>query len=275
MSDDRNRTEPATETDAREDPDVTPEGAAPRAPDTEAPEAAAVDADEAARLAQEAAELKDRLLRTMAELENFRRRAERERQDTAKFAISKFARDCLPVLDNLRRGLDSVPAEERAASPALEALAAGMELTEREMLATLERHGITRIDPQGQPFDHDFHQAMFEIEDTSVPQGTVVQVMQAGYVLNERLLRPAMVGVSRGGPRPGEAPKEAPVQAPIANEDVAQAERAAGSAAGAPKPDPHPDPEPDPGPQPVPDENRPQPDRETPPRANGRVDTKA
>ncbi|MDX1483858.1 MAG: nucleotide exchange factor GrpE [Alphaproteobacteria bacterium] len=164
-----------------------------------------------------AAELNDRMLRTAAELENFRRRAEKERQDTAKFAIAAFARDCLTVLDNLRRGLDSVSQEERKENPALETLAAGMELTERELLSTLERHGIVKVDPLGEEFDYDRHQAMFEVEDTTKPSGTVVEVVQPGYLLNDRLLRPAMVGVSKGGPKPET------VQAPIANEDLATA----------------------------------------------------
>ena len=164
-----------------------------------------------------AAELNDRMLRAVAELENYRRRAEKERQDTAKFAISAFARDCLTVLDNLRRGLDTVTEQDRSANDALEALAQGMELTERELIATLERHGIVKVDPLGEAFDYDRHQAMFEVDDPSQPAGTVVQVVQPGYLLNDRLLRPAMVGVAKGGPKPADEP----VAAPIANEDVA------------------------------------------------------
>lgn len=173
-----------------------------------------------------AAELNDRMLRAVAELENYRRRAEKERQDTAKYAISAFARDCLTVLDNLRRGLDSVSAEERSANAALDTLAQGMELTERDLLTTLERHGIVKVDPLGEPFDYDRHQAMFEVEDPNKPAGTVVTVEQPGYLLNDRLLRPAMVGVSKGGP------KAEPVAAPIANEDVAARPGPAGGASG-------------------------------------------
>lgn len=183
-----------------------------------APQAGAEDA--LARAEAQAGEFRDRYLRSVAELENFRRRAEKERQDTAKFAIASFARDTLTVLDNLRRGLDSISAEARKADPALETLAAGMELTEREMLATLERHGIEKVDPKGQPFDHNLHQAMMELEDPSVAPGTVVQVLQAGYVLNGRLLRPAMVAIARGGAKDAGA-KPSKVQAPIANEDLA------------------------------------------------------
>ncbi len=168
---------------------------------TEAEPAAEPEADPEAQLAA----LNDKLLRAVAELENYRRRAERERQDTAKFAIAGFARDCLTVLDNLRRGLDSVSAEDRAGNQGLETLAAGMELTERGLITTFERHGIEKIDPLGEPFDYDRHQAMFEVEDENQPAGTVVQVAQAGYMLNQRLLRPAMVGVAKGGPKPDAA----------------------------------------------------------------------
>ena len=186
-------------------------------PENGAPEAAKP--DDALALAQrEAAEARDRALRALAELENFRRRAEKERQDTAKYAVAAFAREILPVVDNLRRGLETVTAAARKAEPALDALASGVELTERELLAAFERHGIERIDPKGADFDPNLHQAMLEIEDASVAPGTVVQVMQAGYTLHDRLLRPALVGVAKGGAG-GEKTK--PVQAPIANEDLA------------------------------------------------------
>jgi molecular chaperone GrpE len=217
-----------------EKPKNSPESAAePAAPAAEAE----AEGEEAARAAEAAepdyralaAELNDRMLRAVAELENYRRRAEKERQDTAKYAISNFARDCLTVLDNLRRGLDSVAPEERSANAALDALAQGMELTERELIATLERHGIVKVDPLGEAFDYDRHQAMFEIEDATKPAGTVVEVVQPGYLLNDRLLRPAMVGVARGGPKP------APVAAPIANEDLAA--RPSGAGEQGPKPE--------------------------------------
>jgi molecular chaperone GrpE len=222
-----------------EDPEKTAQDTTPK--ETAAPEAATPDGasppEEEANgasgdaLAAENADLKDRVLRAIAELENFRRRAEKERADTAKFAISGFARDMLNVLDNLRRGLDSVTAEDRKEHAALESLAAGMELTERELIAALERHGITRIEALGKPFDHDLHQAMFELDDPNQPAGICAQEMQPGYRLNERLLRPAMVGVTKGGPKaqPG-APD--PVDAPIANEDLARA-KVSGAAGGA------------------------------------------
>lgn len=147
----------------------------------------------------EVAEYKDKALRAVAEFENFRRRAEKERDDVAKYAISNFAREILPVADNLRRALDSQPSVQGEAAAPLKAFVSGVELTERELLAAFERFGLKKIEPMGQPFDHNFHQAMFEIEDPNQPPGTVVQVMQAGYLLKDRLLRPALVGVSKGG----------------------------------------------------------------------------
>jgi molecular chaperone GrpE len=202
--------EPATEAKTADDVADQREAAADAAADfqreTEAEPEAGPEAESEADPEDRIAELNDKLLRMVAELENYRRRAEKERQDTAKYAIAGFARDCLTVMDNLRRGLDSVSTEERGANQALETLAAGMELTERELISTLERHGIQKIDALGTPFDYDRHQAMFEVEDASTPAGTVVQEVQPGYMLNERLLRPSMVGVAKGGPKPvGEA----------------------------------------------------------------------
>lgn len=212
MSEDSHETKRADEAASEEKAEAQAEEKNEQSnPETGAPE------DELTGAKAEAQEFRERYLRAVAELENYRRRAEKERQDTAKFAIAAFARDMLTMLDNLRRGLESVSAEERKDDPQLETLAAGMELTEREMLSTLERHGIEKVDPAGEPFDHNFHQAMMEVEDPSVPAGTVAQVMQAGYVINGRLLRPAMVAVAKGGPKAG--PEK--VQAPIANEDVA------------------------------------------------------
>ncbi|MEZ5840330.1 MAG: nucleotide exchange factor GrpE [Hyphomicrobiales bacterium] len=171
------------------------------ATDTAAAEAAAA-GHPAEVLTKENADLKDRVLRTMAEMENLRRRTEREVRDAGQYAIASFARDLLAVADNLRRALDAVGDEARAtADPTLTALLEGVEMTERELLKVYEKHGVTRLEPTGQKFDPNFHQAMFEIPDPSVPAGTVAQVMQAGYVIGERVLRPAMVGVARGGPK--------------------------------------------------------------------------
>jgi molecular chaperone GrpE len=154
-------------------------------------------------LQSENASLKDRLLRTLAEMENLRRRTDKEVADTRSYAVTGFARDVLTVADNMHRALDTIPAETReAADGALKTLIEGVVLTERDLLNTLERHGVKKIDPKGERFDPHLHQAMFEVPDTSVPTGTVMQVVQAGYVIGDRVLRPALVGVSKGGPKP-------------------------------------------------------------------------
>lgn len=170
-------------------------------------EAAAEDADEGAQdriadLEAENAELKDRMLRLVAEAENTRRRAEREAGDARRYAVTKFAADVLGVADNLRRALEAVPEEDRAeAEGAFKDLIVGVEMTERELQRALESHGVRRIEAQGQRFDPKLHQAMFEVEDAAKPAGTVVQVVQEGYVIADRPLRAAMVGVSKGGPK--------------------------------------------------------------------------
>jgi molecular chaperone GrpE len=141
--------------------------------------------------------LRDQLLRALAETENVRRRAEREKEDTAKFAVQRLARDLLNVADNLRRALEAVPAEVRGS-----ALAEGVAATERELLSVFQRFDINRIDPLDQRFDPNFHQAMMEVPGTGKPAGTVVQVLASGYVLSGRLLRPALVAVAKGEPAP-------------------------------------------------------------------------
>ncbi|MBX3597602.1 MAG: nucleotide exchange factor GrpE [Rhizobiaceae bacterium] len=160
------------------------------------------DFDVLQRFMQENEELKDRALRLAAEMENLRRRTARDVQDARSYAIANFARDMLTVSDNLRRGLDAIPAEAReSGDAAFKALFEGVDLTERGMLAALERHGVKKLDPQGERFDPNFHQAMFEVPNPTVPSGTVIQVVQPGYSIGERVLRPAMVGVSTGGPK--------------------------------------------------------------------------
>ena len=149
------------------------------------------------QLEAELAEAKDRLLRALAETENVRRRAERERADASKYGATSLAKDLLNVADNLRRALDSAPPEQ-ATDERTRNLLQGVAATERELLAAFERHGIRRVDPAGERFDHNLHQAMFEVENTGQPPGTVVQVLQPGYVMHDRLLRPAMVGVAKG-----------------------------------------------------------------------------
>jgi len=154
------------------------------------------------RLASENEELKDRALRLAAEMENLRRRTQRDVADARSFGVANFARDMLAVSDNLQRALQAVPAEARESGEnGLKSLVEGVEMIDRLMLSTLERHGVKRIEPEGQRFDPHFHQAMFEVPNPNVPANTVVQVVQAGYVIGERVLRPAMVGVATGGPK--------------------------------------------------------------------------
>ena len=159
-------------------------------------------------LEAELADAQDKLLRALAETENTRRRAQRERADAEKYGLGRFANDMLPVADNLRRALDSLP-ESEAKDDRTKSLLAGVAATERELLAAFERHGLKRIDPMGEKFDHNFHQAVFEAENSGRPAGTVVEVLQPGYVLHDRLLRPAMVGVAKGGAAAEAARKDA------------------------------------------------------------------
>jgi len=180
--------------------------------DTEARENAApaeAAPDPAAALVKENADLKDRLLRTLAEMENLRRRTEREVADARAYGVTSFARDILAVADNMERALKALDEEIRdKAEAGVKALLDGVELTERELIKVMEKHGVRKIEPQGQKFDPNLHQAMLEIPDASVPAGTVVQIMQPGYTIGERVLRPALVGVSKGGPKASAA--EAP-----------------------------------------------------------------
>ena len=149
-----------------------------------------------------AAELKDRLLRTLADMDNMRKRTAREVADAQLRGITSFAHDILGVADNMRRALDAVsPEARRGAQAAVTALIDGIELTERELLKALEKNGVRQFAPQGEKFDPNLHQAIFEVPDASVPAGSVVQVVQPGYMIGDRVLRPAMVGVSKGGPK--------------------------------------------------------------------------
>ncbi|MCB9959105.1 MAG: nucleotide exchange factor GrpE [Rhodospirillaceae bacterium] len=213
MSETENRTR-TTENPAGRDPAAEPEpdeldleaaaeaaDAAARGPAGDAAAEGAADDPAAliARLAEENATLKDRALRAMAEAENTRRRAQKDKEDTAKYAVSSFARDVLTVADNLARAVDALP-DDKADDPVFANMRAGIAAVEQELLKLFERHGIVRIDPTGEKFDPNYHQAMYEIPTTDAVPGTVVQVMQAGYVLHGRLLRPAMVGVAKGEP---------------------------------------------------------------------------
>ena len=174
-----------------EAPPGEPEGADDAAPAT----AEALAASQA-----EAAALKDQLLRALAETENVRRRAQRDREEAGKYAITAFARELVGVADNLRRAISAVPAEALANDEALKNLTAGVELTERQLLTAFERFQLRKIEPLGEKFDSNLHQAMFELPADGQPPGTVVQVLQPGYVLHDRLIRPAMVGVAKASP---------------------------------------------------------------------------
>jgi molecular chaperone GrpE len=152
-----------------------------------------------ADLKAENADLRDRHLRTMAEMENFRRRAEREKSDGMKYAVSEFARDAVSIGDNLRRAIEAVQKEAIDQNPALKTLLEGVEVTERELIKVFERHGVTRFDPIGEKFDPHVHEAMIKVDVPNVPADFIVQVLQAGYKINDRVLRPAAVIVAKGG----------------------------------------------------------------------------
>ena len=179
------------------DSDTVPTGDAAMQPEP------AVAPQPSTSLDRELAEAKDRLLRALADMDNMRKRTEREVADARVFGISNFARDILGVADNMHRAMQALDDELRAkADEATKALLEGVELTERELINVLEKHGVTKVEPLGQKFDPNRHQAMYEIEDASVPSGSVIQVMQAGYLIGERVLRPALVAVSKGGGKP-------------------------------------------------------------------------
>ncbi|MEK1932838.1 MAG: nucleotide exchange factor GrpE [Pararhizobium sp.] len=194
MTDDTNKH--AADVNAVDDAAVNAEAAAEKV------EAAAVEPDPLELARAEAADYRDRYLRLAAEMDNLRRRTARDVKDAKSYSVAGFARDMLAVSDNLRRALDAIPSEARqAGDTGLNALIEGVEMTERAMLSALERHGVQKLEPVGQKFDPNFHQAMFEIPNTEVPNNTVVQVVQDGYTIGERVLRPAMVGVAKGGPK--------------------------------------------------------------------------
>jgi molecular chaperone GrpE len=160
-------------------------------------------------LAKEVADWRDKTLRTLAEMENLRQRTKREVADSKVYGITGFARDVLDIADSLQRALDAVPAETRElADPMLKTLIEGVVLTERSLLSALEKNGVRKFDPTGEKFNPNFQQAMYEVPDPSVPAGTVVQVVQAGYMIGERVLRPALVGVSKGGAKTAPAAEQ-------------------------------------------------------------------
>lgn len=180
-------------------------------------------AQEAERLAAEVdtlqgqiADLTDRLLRAHAEMDNVRKRAEREREETAKYAISKFARDVVTVADNFERAIQAVPQGAAEQDAALKALVEGVSMTEREFLNVLEKNGVRRIVPKGEAFNPHLHQAMMEAQSPDAAPGTILEVYQAGYVIEDRVLRPAMVVVAKGGAKPDAAGEAQPAASPQA-----------------------------------------------------------
>ncbi|SEH27078.1 nucleotide exchange factor GrpE [Magnetospirillum fulvum] len=185
--------------------DTSPVDGAEAAP-SEAPVAEAAEpapADRIAELEAQVAKLKNDVLYARADTENVRRRLEQQAEDRGKYAVSTLAKDVLSVADNLRRALDAVPPGAREADEAVNSLTVGVEMTERELIATFERYGIRKVPAMGERFDPNLHQAMMEIEDAAKLEGTVVLEMQSGYTLHDRLLRPALVGIAKGGPKSG------------------------------------------------------------------------
>jgi molecular chaperone GrpE len=186
------------------DPTARQSAAAPEdadfALDSQTPEL--VPAEQVTAALGAAAEFKDKLLRTLAEMENLRKRTEREVADTRQYAITGFARDVLAVADNMHRALEAIGSELRqTADPKIKSLVEGVELTERELLKILERNGVRKFSPLGEKFDPNLHQAMYEVPDSAAAPGTVAQVIQAGYMLGDRVLRPAMVAVAKAAPK--------------------------------------------------------------------------
>ncbi len=190
--------------DAPERADETPDAAAATA-ENASPVQSEAERDAAAvqALIAENAGLKDKVLRTLAEMENLRRRTEKEVSDAKTYGVTSFARDMLTFADNLHRALANVPAEARESADALmKSFVEGIELTERDFLSRLARHGVRKLEPQGQKFDPNFHEALFEAPDESLPAGTVAQVIEDGFAIGDRVLRPAKVGVAKGGAKP-------------------------------------------------------------------------
>lgn len=175
-------------------PDENPETPA------ETADAAPAPGEQIAALAAAVDELRDKFLRAVAETDNVRKRAERDVAEARAYGIANFARDTIGVADNLARALDAIGPEARAsADETLKALLDGVDLTRREMRNTLKKHGVRELDPKGEKFDPNFHQAMYEVPDPEAAAGTVVQVMQTGYAIGDRVLRPALVAVAKGG----------------------------------------------------------------------------
>ncbi len=186
-----------------EAPSQTDENSAAAPEPAPAQSGAERDAAAVQALIAENASLKDKVLRTLAEMENLRRRTEKEVADAKSYGVASFARDMLTFADNLKRALHNVPVEAlEAADPSLKGFVEGIEVTERDFLARLARHGVRKLEPKGQKFDPHFHEALFEAHDESLAPGTVAQVIEDGFAIGERVLRPAKVAVARGGAKP-------------------------------------------------------------------------
>ncbi len=185
-------------------PNGQPDGETDGLSEHELTEAVQAEPDPYELLQAENAELKDRALRALAEVENIRRRLEREKAEATLYAATNFARDLLSVADNLNRALDSMPEDQlKDAGEAVKNIVSGVEVTRRELINTFERHGIRQIDPKGEKFNPNVHQAMFEVPDADAEPGTIKEVVQTGYMIGERVLRPALVGVSKAAPGDG------------------------------------------------------------------------
>ena len=238
MSDPKDQAQPETPADEGTAQDSAAEGTPWDAPadGADAGEVADAATGPEARIAEleaEVADLKDRLLRAVADAENTRKRAERDKQDAGKYAMTSFARDILSVGDNMRRAIDTLSDEDRQGVPEpVRNLIEGVEMTEREFLSVMERHGVKPINPHGEKFDPNLHQAMFEVPDPSKPSGTVMEVVATGYIIGDRLLRPAMVGVSKGGPAAAAAPAADAASASEANGEAGSTEGGTGDSSG-------------------------------------------
>lgn len=204
------------------DPAAAPAGAAQPGSSSAAAQAGSHPDDLIAALRAEAADLKDRLLRAHAEMENMRKRTEREKEEISKYAVTRLARDVVTVGDNFQRAIDAVPPGAVEQDPALKSFLEGVTMTERELLNVLERHGIKRIQPMGEPFNPHLHQAVMEMPRADVPAGTIVQLFQPGFTIEDRVLRPAMVAVAKGGPKPAPVPEATPSPASAADNNNTQ-----------------------------------------------------
>jgi molecular chaperone GrpE len=186
----------------RENDEAQPQPLAPEQTEGASPSGEMVPAEQVKAALEAAADFKDRLLRTLADMENLRKRTEREVSDARQYAVTNFARDVLQVSDNMHRALDAIGAElSDATDDNVRTLVEGIELTERELAKVLEKHGVKMFTPQGEKFDPNVHQAMYEVPDGSVAPGTVAQVIQAGFMIGERILRPALVAVAKAPPK--------------------------------------------------------------------------